>query len=441
MAVAVMVLGIFFLLPKPEQIYADDKENVSNIEELNAVLGGNHKIDGDTLILQSDVEVRTTISIKDYESDRLVIDMNGKNITYIAADLTNWYAPLFDLSPWADRSTGTGGDDGSYSVTFTGKGTIKARNSIFQVNDRNLQLILEGNISYTSIGHGKPVIETDGVLKKLTIQGGSFYRDDSYFKIDFVIDMGLWGEGEEPAVTSAEEVSVEGGKFYGNIRLMGKHVSVSGGTVLGNLDLAGTGKTVISGGTIKQSTCLQEPFKQNLEITGTAKLNGLVVYSPNANITISGGTIRSFETKTAITMKPYSDDEVFEKRGVLTITGGTVWTPDSSGFAIVVNDSDDSAGYDIYIKGGNLIDTTKKTGKSGKAAIYLGKKDTCTFKPAKNATATIKNFKYAVYAEKDGAIKIGKNVVVQTSSNRKYAKKSKIPKKLTGDLKIYVKTP
>ena len=53
---------------------------VKNIEELNEVFGGNHVIDGQTLILQSDVYVEYNIWIKHFAGSNCIIDLNGKTI-------------------------------------------------------------------------------------------------------------------------------------------------------------------------------------------------------------------------------------------------------------------------------------------------------------------------------------------------------------------------
>lgn len=85
LAFVILLLGGIFLAPtKAEAVGFDTSERgtyyVKNIEELNEVFGGNHVIDGQTLILQSDVYVEYNIWIKHFAGSNCIIDLNGKTI-------------------------------------------------------------------------------------------------------------------------------------------------------------------------------------------------------------------------------------------------------------------------------------------------------------------------------------------------------------------------
>ena len=79
-----LAFGIFLAPTKAEAVEFDEQEGgtyyVKNIEELNEVFGGNHVIDGQTLILQSDVYVEYNIWIKHFAGNNCIIDLNGKTI-------------------------------------------------------------------------------------------------------------------------------------------------------------------------------------------------------------------------------------------------------------------------------------------------------------------------------------------------------------------------
>lgn len=186
-----VVVGIFLAPTKAEAVeWAEDVlgygyENtyyVTNIEELNEVFGGNHLIDGQTLILQSDVELDYCILIDCFAGNRCIIDLNGKTIK-----VTGFYFLEFGnaLEPGLDY------------VQLIGDGTIISDSGtiLFFDGTQEYRLVLSGNITYRTAGW-----QIFDEFNFLTIEDGTFeliedINGEEVIVVQFMSEM-LRGIGE-----------------------------------------------------------------------------------------------------------------------------------------------------------------------------------------------------------------------------------------------------
>ena len=80
-----VVLALWMAISHPAKVHAAGRTadvQANNIQEMNQALGGNHKIKGNRLILQSDVTLDTKceVAIQSTKPFDMTLDMNGKTI-------------------------------------------------------------------------------------------------------------------------------------------------------------------------------------------------------------------------------------------------------------------------------------------------------------------------------------------------------------------------
>lgn len=134
LAFAILLVSGLFLVPTkvsavklvgevfPKQAFEyEDTYYVTNVEELNEAFGGNHLIDGQTLVLQSDVELEQSILLENYAGNNCIINLNGNTIKVL-----NKYYFIYlrrALNPEKDF------------VQFIGKGNIISESATLFYND------------------------------------------------------------------------------------------------------------------------------------------------------------------------------------------------------------------------------------------------------------------------------------------------------------------
>ncbi len=408
-----VVVGIFLAPTKAEAVeWAEDVlgygyENtyyVTNIEELNEVFGGNHLIDGQTLILQSDVELDYCILIDCFAGNRCIIDLNGKTIK-----VTGFYFLEFGnaLEPGLDY------------VQLIGDGTIISDSGtiLFFDGTQEYRLILSGNITYRTAGW--QIFEE---FNFLTIEDGTFELVENIngeeviggtiYLGDFEYD-GDWGN-----------VTITGGRFYNDIYFLTRRCTISGGIFDKDIFIT-TGRTVISGGVIKGHV----GFRGRLTVKENAYIrDGIVLKDGTGTCIIKGGYIGGKKYAIYILADGENPDQDYV---TLDITGGTI-------------ESRSKNGYGIYCEGTPPCRVTIKNctirskNGNGKSAIYLKDAQSVKLKADAGKKTLIKGFKYGLVDKNGGSVKIDKKAVVKASlTKKKYTSKDKLGKTIKGNLTIY----
>ena len=401
-----LAFGIFLSPTKAEAVEFDEREGgtyyVKNIEELNEVFGGNHVIDGQTLILQSDVTVEYNIWIEKFAGNSCIIDLNGKTIRISA----RYFLMLGNaLDPELDY------------VQMIGEGEIvpisERTYSLFYDVTQEYRLILSGNITY------KTSQEFFEEIDFLTIENGNFekiIREESVHKYITIGDFdgdAMWGH-----------VTITGGRFHSGIVFMTIRCTISGGIFDEDIFIT-RGRTVISGGVIKGHV----GFRGRLTVKENAYIrDGIVLKDGTGTCIIKGGYIGG--KKYAIYILSCSEDPD-QDYVTLNITGGTI-------------ESRSKNGYGIYCEGTPPCRVTIKNctirskNGNGKSAIYLKDAQNVKLKADAGKKTLIKGFKYGLVDKNGGSVRIDKKAVVKASLTKKmYTSKDKLDKTIKGNLTIY----
>ena len=408
-----LAFGIFLPPTKAEAVeWAEDVlgygyENtyyVTNIEELNEVFGGNHIIDGQTLILQSDVTVEYNIRIEKFVGNSCIIDLNGKTIKTSAP----YFLELgYALEPRTDY------------VQLIGEGKIVSISdngiALFYDPDREYQLILSGNITYRTAGW-----QIFDEFNFLTIEDGTFELVENIngeeviggtiYLGDFEYD-GDWGN-----------VTITGGRFYNDICFLTRRCTISGGIFDKDIRIP-VGISVISGGIMKDSLWIgaAATIKENASVR-----NGLFI-GEGATCTIKGGYIGGKKYAIYISLDGRTPEQDY---ATVKILGGTI-------------ESHSKNGYGIYCEGTPPCRVTIKNctirskNGNGKSAIYLKDAQNVKLKADAGKKTLIKGFKYGLVDKNGGNVKIDKKAVVKASlTKKKYTSKDKLGKTIKGNLTI-----
>ncbi len=406
-----VVVGIFLAPTKAEAVeWAEDVlgygyENtyyVTNIEELNEVFGGNHLIDGQTLILQSDVELDYCILIDCFAGNRCIIDLNGKTIK-----VTGFYFLEFGnaLEPGLDY------------VQLIGDGTIISDSGtiLFFDGTQEYRLILSGNITYRTAGW-----QIFDEFNFLTIEDGTFELiedingEEVISGTIYVGDVeGDWGN-----------VTITGGRFHNDIWLLTSRCRITGGIFDKNISID-RGNTVISGGLIKGNV----EFFGKLTVKENAYIrDGIVLKDGTGTCIIKGGYISGKKYAIYILSDGEDPDQDY---ATLNIIGGTI-------------ESRSKNGYGIYCEGTPPCRLTIKNctihskNGNGKSAIYLKDAQNVKLKSDAGKKTLIKGFKYGLVDKNGGSVRIDKKAVVKASlTKKKYTSKDKFGKTIKGNLTIY----
>ena len=409
-----LAFGIFLSPTKAEAVeWAEDvlgygHENtyyVTNIEELNEVFGGNHLIDGQTLILQSDVELDYCILIDYFAGNSCIIDLNGKTIKTSAP----YFLELgFALEPGTDY------------VQLIGEGKIVSISdngiALFWDLDREYQLILSGDITYRTAGW-----QIFDEFNFLTIEDGTFELVENINGEEVIGGTIYLGDFEYGGDWG--NVTITGGRFYNDICFLTRGCTISGGIFDKDISIP-VGTSVISGGIMKDSFWIgaTATIKENAYIR-----NGLSI-GEGATCTIKGGYIGGKKYAIYILSDGENPDQDYV---TLNITGGTI-------------ESRSKNSYGIYCEGTPPCRVTIKNctirskNGNGKSAIYLKDAQSVKLKADAGKKTLIKGFKYGLVDKNGGNVKIDRKAVVKASlTKKKYTSKDKLDKTIKGNLTIY----
>ena len=406
-----LAFGIFLSPTKVEAVeWAEDVlgygyENtyyVTNIEELNEVFGGNHLIDGQTLILQSDVELDYCILIDCFAGNRCIINLNGKTIK-----VTGFYFLEFGnaLEPGLDY------------VQLIGDGTIISDSGtiLFFDGTQEYRLILSGNITYRTAGW-----QIFDEFNFLTIEDGTFELVENINGEEVIGGTIYLGDFEYGGDWG--NVTITGGRFYNDICFLTRGCTISGGIFDKDISIP-VGISVISGGIMKDSLWIgaTATIKENASIR-----NGLFI-GEGATCTIKGGYIGGKKYAIYISLDGRTPEQDY---ATVKILGGTI-------------ESRSKNGYGIYCEGTPPCRVTIKNctirskNGNGKSAIYLKDAQSVKLKADAGKKTLIKGFKYGLVDKNGGNVRIDKKAVVKASLTKKYTSKDKLDKTIKGNLTIY----
>lgn len=406
-AFAILVaFGIFLAPTKAEAVEFDEQEGgtyyVKNIEELNEVFGGNHIIDGQTLILQSDVELDYCILIDCFAGNRCIIDLNGKTIK-----VTGFYFLEFGnaLEPGLDY------------VQLIGDGTIISDSGtiLFFDGTQEYRLILSGNITYRTAGW-----QIFDEFNFLTIEDGTFELVENINGEEVIGGTIYLGDFEYGGDWG--NVTITGGRFYNDICFLTRGCTISGGIFDKDISIL-VGTSVISGGIMKDSLWIgaTATIKENAYIR-----NGLSI-GEGATCTIKGGYIGGKKYAIYISLDGRTPEQDY---ATVKILGGTI-------------ESRSKNGYGIYCEGTPPCRVTIKNctirskNGNGKSAIYLKDAQSVKLKADAGKKTLIRGFKYGLVDKNGGGVKIDKKAVVKASlTKKKYTSKDKLGKTIKGNLTI-----
>ena len=405
-----LAFGIFLAPTKAEAVEFDEQEGgtyyVKNIEELNEVFGGNHIIDGQTLILQSDVYVEYNIWIKHFAGNNCIIDLNGKTIKTSAP----YFLELgYALEPRTDY------------VQLIGEGKIVSISdngiALFCDVNREYQLILSGNITYRTAGW-----QIFDEFNFLTIEDGTFELVENINGEEVIGGTIYLGDFEYGGDWG--NVTITGGRFYNDICFLTRGCTITGGIFDKDIFIT-TGRTVISGGVIKGHV----GFRGRLTVKENAYIReGIVLKDGTGTCIIKGGYIGGKKYAIYILSRSEDPDQDYV---TLDITGGTI-------------ESRSKNGYGIYCEGTPPCRVTIKNctirskNGNGKSAIYLKDAQSVKLKADAGKKTLIKGFKYGLVDKNGGNVKIDKKAVVKASlTKKKYTSKDKLDKTIKGNLTIY----
>ena len=375
---------------------------VTNMEELNEAFGGNHLINGQTLILQENVELDHDIMIDYFVGNNCIIDLNGKTIK----KNSGYFLIL-------GRALEAGAD----FVQLIGKGRI--------VSDEGAYLFWDDSVGYRLILSGDIVYRTSGefftTIKNLTIENGDFKEIARTNESGDTVDDIRIGDMEG---AFDGEVAITGGRFRSRLHFDTYRCTITGGIFEKDISIA-RGTSAISGGVIKGSV----GFRGKLTVKENAYIrDGIVLKGETGTCIIKGGYIGGKKYAIYILADGEDPDQDYV---TLDITGGTI-------------ESRSKNGYGIYCEGTPPCRVTIKNctirskNGNGKSAIYLKDAQNVKLKADAGKKTLIKGFKYGLVDKNGGNVKIDKKAVVKASlTKKKYTSKDKLDKTIKGNLTIY----
>ena len=357
---ALTVFTLFFSYIQPLTAYAQEEEYivVSNIQELNEALGGNHKISGTTLTLKSDVDLNyKSIEIDNYQENKLTINLNGKTISK-----TSNSSYMFYLGHCDDSISHT-------DLYIKGTGMMKARNDIFRLCWDNgyenfIKPIFAGNISYSSVD-GR-VVYTDACVS-MVISNGYFYsQNNDYVISDTAMDIEYKNDWHvEKAV-----VKIAGGVIDGGCKIKVKNFTMTDGIINGDAEVS-CYKSTFSGGIVNGSLIVDGADPVYLNIKGNIVFNKGIYLNTNELITkISGGTILAEDNGIVCneydpfySKEDYPNLKKVPTKNKLYLNGGLISVSASGGCGIFINDLYDdgwAAPLELHVNGGHIISAGNK---------------------------------------------------------------------------------
>lgn len=384
---------------------AAEQPMVSNLNELNEQMGGNHRIEGNTLVLQSDVSLKQRIRFAEGTYD-------------IAVDLNGWTIRSEDYIFYFPKSRGTLVMKGNGACSTSGPDELIGGNPA-------MQIVLEGDIHYYS--ESAPKLFLDDI--NLMIKNGEFDAKR-------IIDSGALSDCE-----SYNSVIIRGGVFNGEMCIGdggGGRFEMTGGTINGVLSL-GTKSARMSGGVV---------YGGVYHDAGTFRLSGGVIHDGLAltgfsRFTMTGGTIYAGDHDKAVLTVAHMYYRGSKRHPYARILGGTL-----------IADREDTMGIDvasgrIALYGGKIVNRSGK----GKYGIHLEYVESplcwdpsdpvvkCYLKSANNSGTYIKGFTYGLYIKRHSGASTSCNhsavrVFAPKNKPRNYYGKDRLPDQLAGNIKI-----
>lgn len=376
-------------------------------EELNAALGGNHMVDGDTVVLQDDVMIPQDVSVSvENTSSAVTLDANGKSVT-VSGELVLTGAELI--------ITGSGS---FIAAAESGAGHVMSV-------QKGSRLTVENG---TFTASGAPVIYigalSDGsnTPERVTVNGGDL-GDYSINAVDYgtlalTVNGGNVGEVRTGFNNTAKHVIAVNGGVVDKIEPYNSKIIVNGGQIGaggvvtgdlgGSFDLQvksgringpvkGGGKLTMTGGAIVNKGCSVGAFIMKGGTISSSGSYGVVAYSGKTACVMSGGIIK--------TTKKGAKGIVLKYKKKLTVTGGVI---------------KGNSGMGIYVKGGSRKQIA-----------------TLIFKGVKGRKAVIKGYASAVAGKKGySKISLKTHTVVRAPKMRKsaYYRGQKLPRIFKGNL-------
>ena len=223
---------------------------------------------------------------------------------------------------------------GGRRVDIVGKGVFE--DCVIVMDNLESKLVLKGDIAYKCKA-SEPVQLRRGAL---VIRSGSFYGGEYVLAASD-------GGGHYPG-----KLYIKGGTFYGNV-YSSKRTYMYKGTITGLLKQAFATIT-IKGGRIEGGIYGYSDYEEgssHITITG-GKVLEQIILNPLGSLEISGGIIKS--SKEAVILAEASPSSGANWYPKITIKGGTVISTAKNGYGIKARQAN------IIISGGTIKNTTKR---------------------------------------------------------------------------------
>lgn len=331
----------------------DTDDYVKTIQELNQALGGNHKVQGNTITLRSDVVVKDTIFISYHTMDKIVIEMNGHTIKGVMDDYMFWIdAPRTTKNPKGLK------------IYLRGKGKIQAKNTIFSVDEDSLYIVgkqeihrgvclyFDGDITYQVTGKDGHVVSRGW---RITINDGTFVAEEPIYAGNI--------ENAYNLIRQRSYVVINGGTIKGDCYFQKAKWKMTGGTIIGDVRTDSVKNYVkdctIDGRLIVGS--FDGGYENNLQVKENAKITkGLQVDSSHARIHVMGGTITGEDVAIDVIGYNNTEDNLILP-SYIKISGGVVQATGENSIGIRTLDltGDIEKAYTrVILEGGEVIADT-----------------------------------------------------------------------------------
>ena len=416
---------------------------VSTADELNRALGGNHKVKGNTVVLQEDVVLDTDIAIQNTKQ-RLTLNANGKTLS----DTVGGYRDI-SVSSAKLRITGNGSFQirlcvWDSSVLTIENGDFLADKDVYAITREGKN---SGQISTLNINDGEIGGIEAGAVNTLhiNVKGGTVNQIALSEAEDNVYDP----DDNLSSAQPHELVISDGNVKKVSLSGFGPKVTLKGGTIgTGGISEQGTmfdyGRLTVKNGDVIG------PVKKINNVT----VSGGTLSTVDCDIfTMTGGTCTGSVKANTFTMKGGLIDSKNDACAVDishgAMYGGIIKTHKKNSYGIRIHEESD-----LTLTGGKII-SAKGNGHSGimlkgilKKSDYTAKqydillqalsRGKINLKGTKGKTFQITGFKYSVYQPFVGITAIADHTKVQLPSIQKaaYVKGQKIPRLLKGDMKI-----
>ena len=433
------VLFVLFMLILPEPCHAAIAApggEVENMKELNAALGGIHKLDGNTIRLKDDIILQKEVIMRDFKSNVTILS-NGKTVQA---------GKHVDACFWVDKT----------NVRFKGKGT-------YLTTDPYAHCISGSAPCTITIDGG----EFDPGANKVKIQlfGGSIPSDrarvvinDGNFESGIAVyngDRYLWEEHDYEVSKPAVDLTVKKGiisspiildkpwKYNDDSEFTPEYDNGSNSIKIHNGTLSEIlcNDTIsrIYGGTIKRMQCA---YESKLYLNGGRI--GRCSVTDNSNLVMKNITFFP-----RLAEKVYDDQCLLIRDSQAVINGGTFREDAADNLAFRYGLTYPC----IRIQGKSKV---RITGISMDGAVYtkvpkshkytgILLQGTSKFQPVltlqavKGRTIQVNNYKEAIAcSSKYCSVKLKKNTILELSGNKntKYSSSDKLPDILKGDIVV-----